>query len=195
MTKKTNQKGFTLIELLVALGLFGIVAIMGVSAVLVVIVSSIKSQSTGSILSNLNLSLETMSRNARVGSNYHCGDFINNPSSPSYPQTLKDCVVSSGGSNNITFKSEDNLTSYTYFKSGSTLHKAVDGVDQGSITSPEIFIGTTTFYVIGSENQLLSPPLKTQPYILMIIGGYIDNVSKGKVPFNVQTTISQRVIQ
>ena len=188
MNTSSHKKGFTLVEMLLSLSLFTVIAFLGTSAMLVVVASNKTSQSVSSVMSNLNLALEAMSRNIRVGSMYYCGTY-----SGGYPvSTSLDCAVGSGQST-MTFLAENSTDTYTYAKSGATIHKYLNGVDQGSITAAEITVTKLEFTVQGSQGIFNNPGSRTQPLTLIILDGYVDNGVKGKVPFNIQTTVSQRL--
>lgn len=73
------QNGFTLIEIIVSLAVFSIVAVVALGALLKIISVNAKAQSIQAAVTNLNFSLESMSRELRTGSVYHC-ETNSNPS-------------------------------------------------------------------------------------------------------------------
>ena len=199
-SQHSKKTGFTLIELMVSLGLFTVVSLMGISAVLVVIASNKRTLSANSVLSNLDLAIEDMSRSIRVGSFYSCGSYT--PGLP--PQTPNDCAPGSGGAsdgqNNFTFKpdlttSDTDRDTYYLSGTGASAHivKAVNGVDEGAITPPEVTITSLIFFVQGSVHQNDSVGSRTQPKVIIIIAGYVTN-GTAMTPFNIQTTVSQRLV-
>ncbi len=184
---------------MVSLGLFTVVSLMGISAVLIVIASNKTTLSSNSVISNLDLAVEDMSRSIRVGSNYHCGDY--NYASPdlsvvSNPHDCPPQTITAGQNDNFTFEpsAETNDTNRdTYYLSGTKIVKAINGVDEGVITPPEVTIDSLTFFVSGSAQQSDPPPNRTQPKVIIIIVGYVTNGGT-KTSFNIQTTVSQRVV-
>jgi len=69
---KMNQSGFTLIEAMVAIAVFTIVMVIGISALLNVNNTNKKSQSLRTVIDTINFAMEDMSRNFKLGSQYHC---------------------------------------------------------------------------------------------------------------------------
>ncbi|MFA6459219.1 MAG: type II secretion system protein [Candidatus Paceibacterota bacterium] len=64
--------GFTLVEMIVSLGIFSVVAVVALGALVRIITANQKAQSLQSAMTNLNFALEAMSREIRVGSEYNC---------------------------------------------------------------------------------------------------------------------------
>src|SRR3990167_9012172 len=67
------KKGFTLIELMVAISIFIVVMTISMGSILNVFDANRKSRSLKTVLNNLNLAVESMSKEMRFGKNYHCG--------------------------------------------------------------------------------------------------------------------------
>ena len=68
-----GSRGFTLIEMLVSVALFAIVMLIAGSTLLSLVYANRKAQALQSVMNNLNISLDDMVRNVRMGSNYRCG--------------------------------------------------------------------------------------------------------------------------
>ena len=83
-----KRKGFSLVEMLVSVALFSAVMLIGAGALLSLIDANRKAQSLNSVMNNLNFALESMSRNIRVGTTYHCET---DNSIPSNIDQTKDC--------------------------------------------------------------------------------------------------------
>jgi prepilin-type N-terminal cleavage/methylation domain-containing protein len=73
MIKRNSQKGFTLVEMLIAITLFIIVAFISIGAILTIFSANKKSQTSKTVVDNLNYTIESMVRNIRFGKTYHCG--------------------------------------------------------------------------------------------------------------------------
>ena len=71
--KRKENKGFTLVEVLVAVALFTIIATISMGALVSIFDANKKSQTSKTVVDNLNLSIEDMIRTIRFGTNYHCG--------------------------------------------------------------------------------------------------------------------------
>ncbi len=69
---KNNNKGFTLIEMVVSLGIFSVVAVIALGALVKIISANRKAQSLQSSLTNLNFAVESITRELRVGRAFHC---------------------------------------------------------------------------------------------------------------------------
>ncbi len=72
MFRYQRQKGFTLIEMIVSLGIFSIVAVVALGALIKIISANKKAQTLQSAMTNLNYALESMSREMRMGNNFSC---------------------------------------------------------------------------------------------------------------------------
>jgi len=176
-----NNKGFSLVEILVSIAIFSVVMVTAAGALLTTIDANHKAQAIQSVMNNLNFALESMSRAIRVGDTYHCGD----SGSLAGNQVPSDCA---GGSDFFSFRrSNDNKTVY-YYLSGSQIVRAIDAAGALAISAPEIMIENLKFYVQGA-----SLGSQAQPRVTIVIQGYAGATEKIKTPFNLQTTLSQRM--
>src|SRR3989338_687085 len=98
------KKGFTLIELMTALSIFIIVMTISMGSIIGIFDANRKSRSLKTVLNNLNLAVESMSREMRFGKNYHCGSgTVTDP---------QDCPA---GDTLISFLSSNNIqTTYRF---------------------------------------------------------------------------------
>ncbi|MDP6387830.1 MAG: type II secretion system protein [Candidatus Pacebacteria bacterium] len=191
LTKLKTRQGFSLVEMLVAVALFSAVMLIGVGALLSLIDANRKAQSLNSIMNNLNFALESMSRNMRVGTTYHCG-ITNN-----VPPNIKDPKNCSGGGKLLGFESsggdpENPNDQVVYRINGTQLEKSIHGGSPGTfigITASEVIINDFFFYVDGASNTD-----NLQPKIVMTIRGSAGTSEKTRTEFNLQTMVSQRVL-
>jgi prepilin-type N-terminal cleavage/methylation domain-containing protein len=72
ISSPTKQKGFTLIEMLVSVGLFSIVMLVAVAAILSIIGTNKKAQGINNVANNLNFAVESMVRDMKTGFLYKC---------------------------------------------------------------------------------------------------------------------------
>lgn len=190
--KKRKSGGYILLEIVVALGIFMAVMTIGMSAVLVLFDSNKRAKDLKSIINNLNVAMDSMTRELVVGTNYGCNDddII----------TPEDCDISGGEA--ITFcSSEDYPISYRF--NVSNIERRIGEVDGGGvceegasitweqagwvrITAPEVIIEDLKFYVSGSTDENL------QPRVLVNARGIAGDTGR-QTEFEVQTTVSQRV--
>ena len=84
-------RGFTLIEMIVSLAIFSIVAVVALGALTKIISANKKAQSLQSAMTNLNFTLESMSREMRVGSNFRCAVGGGASSIASFPISALGC--------------------------------------------------------------------------------------------------------
>jgi type II secretory pathway pseudopilin PulG len=195
MLKNKNKNGYTIIETMIAVSLFLVVTMAGMTALLNANLVQKKTQNMRSIMDSLNFIVEDMSRNLRVGYNYHCissggvGGQITEPQS---------CL--SGGV--IAFESDlGNPASDTdqwMYKIESpdgfqpfNIYKSVDsGSNWVQLNPSEVTIDPSSFFsVSGAE----APPDTDQPFVTIKLKGNITfkNVT---TPFYIRTAVSQRVI-
>lgn len=188
----SKKRGFTLIEMLVATALFSSVMLIGVSALLSLIDANKKAQALNSVMNNLNFAIESMSRNIRMGTIYHC-EFSNSIPPPNITEP-KDCV---DGGKLLAFEPSggnllDPSDQIVYRINEASLERSENGGLTGTfinITAPEVTIEEFSFYVEGA-----SPLDNLQPRVVMVIRGSIGAKSKIRTELNLQTMVSQRVL-
>lgn len=170
------KKGFTLIELMTAVSIFAIVMTISMGSIIGVFDANRKSRALKTVLNNLNLAVESMSKEMRFGTNYHCGS-----GNITIPQ---DC---SGGGTLVSFLSSDDAQ-ITYRLNGQNIEKKIGSDDYISVTAPEIIIDDLTFYVLGANPEDL-----LQPKVLMKIKSH-SGEGKSRSDFTLQTIVSQRIL-
>lgn len=175
MTRRHNQ-GFTLIELLTAISIFAIVMTVSLGSITGVFDANRKSRSLKAVINNLNLAMETMSKEMRFGRNYHCGEGT--------VETPQNCPTGGGI---MSFLSSENQQ-ITYRFAGATLEKQVNGGDFVAVTAPELTLDDLTFFTLGAgtDNEL-------QPKVIIKVEGHA-GTEKGRSGFTLQTLVSQRVL-
>ncbi|MEX2013985.1 MAG: type II secretion system protein [Parcubacteria group bacterium] len=176
MTTKNTKKGFTLIELMVAISIFIVVMTISMGSILGVFEANRKSRSLRTVLNNLNLAVESMAKEMRFGTIYHCGS-----GSVTVPQN---CPT---GGTRMSFLSSDNVQ-ITYHLNNQTIQKRVGTGPFIAVTAPEIVIDDLTFYTLGAL-----PGDTFQPKVIIIIKSHAGN-EKGRSDFTLQTLVSQRVL-
>ena len=170
-----TKRGFTLIELITAVSIFLIIMTVSMGSILGVFDANRRSRSLKNVMSNLNLAVDSMSREMRYGRNYHCGSTGNTA-------TPQNCV---SGEDFMSFLSSDN-TQITYRYASSHIEKSVDGGGYLQVTAPEVVIDELKFYALGTAT---SDTL--QPKVVIKITGH-SGVGRGRSDFTLQTLVSQR---
>jgi type II secretory pathway pseudopilin PulG len=166
--------GFTLIELMTSVSIFIVIMTISMGSIIGIFEANRKSRALKTVLINLNLAVESMSREMRYGTNYHCGS-----GTVTVPQNCP------GGNTLISFLSSDNAQ-VTYRLSGTTIERKVDSGDFIPVTAPEISVDNLTFYTLGA---LAGDTF--QPKVIVRIKSHAGS-DEGRTDFTLQTLISQR---
>lgn len=205
---RTVRRGFTLVEMIVALGIFSIVAVVALGALVKIISANKKAQTLQASITNLNFALESMSREMRVGTNYYCnagtsfvGSSISSPdncdilgtdvayiafiSSESDPDPMDDCNLI------YVYKfSVDPGNSNAFL-----LKKARQSSCGASISDGEYFpivdpsVTITGYYLKVAYNASTDP----YPLATVRVTGYAGAREKEKTYFDVQMAVSARL--
>jgi len=178
------KKGFILIELIVSVSIFIVVMTISMGAIVGVFEANRKSRSLKTVLNNLNLAVESMSKEMRFGRNYHTE---RPPTCPTGDLTVPQNCPSGGTL--MSFLSSEGVQ-ITYRLTGATIEKQIGtGADFIAVTAPEIVIDDLTFYTLGAGTGDF-----LQPKIIMKIQSHAGTTGKGRTDFTLQTLVSQRVL-
>ncbi len=174
-----NSRGFTLIEMIVAVSVFIVVMIAGIGTLFSMIDANRKTQSLRIVMDNLNFALENITRNMRVGVDYHCG-LAGDIGTP------RDCPIDGDTAIAFTTSEGDRVI---FRLNGGRIEKSSDlGASYLSITAPEITIEELRFFVQGSgEGDGL------QPKVLVVVKGTAGASPETSTTFSLQTLASQRL--
>lgn len=184
MYKKSIQtnRGFTLIELIVSLGLLIVVVTVSSTTLLSLTDINRKAQSLRTAFDNLNLALESMSRDIRTGVVYTCNPL--GVATLSFKDSGNDCTITSGTS--IAFLAANGKT-VVYKKVGTAIQRSREGGSNfHTLTSPNVKISEFSVGVSGTTRG------GDQPKVLMLIKG-IAGTDEAQVSFVMQTSITQRM--
>lgn len=184
--KRLGGEGFTLLEMLIAVSVFATVATMSVGTLLAVSDAQQKILTLRVTQDNLGYVFDTMGKEIRTGTSYHCGtgvdDFSANP---------RDCA---DGGPSFTFLSGANKVTYQ-IRAGRMERVFMGGTPSQAISVLTPFGMTITnlkFYVWGSP--LASSGDIYQPRVLIIVQGTAGVKERTKSSINIQTMISQRAL-
>ncbi len=199
MSHLRKQQGFSLIEIMVSLAVFSVVVIFATAALLSIVDGTRKTEALKSVINNLNFALEDMTRTIRVGNTYHCANdttqvLIGAQNCPSGGTVLAFAPTGQPANNPDTLYVYRFITTGTDDQGNATgeidLSKA--GGASGSfipITAPEVKITNFSFTVTGAGTGD-----SLQPKVFLIIKGYAGLKLRNRTYFNVQTTITQRLL-
>ncbi len=173
-----SRNGFTLVELIISVGLFVTVITIGLGAVLSIFDANSKSQSVSSVMNNLNYSLDSMTRDIRFSSKYHCGSATPLDSPNSCPN----------GDTFLAVSTSSPITVYQYNSTTKTIEKSTTGGPPYTpIIGGEVTITYAQFYVF---NTIVGD--NRQPYVLFVIRGFAGKKPSTQSTFDLETVISQR---
>ena len=185
------KRGFTLIEIIVSVGIFAIVMTVALGALLSMNLANRRAQSVRIVIDNVNFALESMTREMRLGQNYHCGTDVTPSSSTSF--AVADCAGE--GSSGVAFVSS--ATTQIQYRLGPIVGSECDsasvcvsenGTQFFPLTSPEITVTALRFVVTGTGSD------KKQPQVIIDIAGTADGGKNIQSDFKIQSTITQRVV-
>lgn len=198
-TSHAKRGGFTLIEMIVAMGVFTICMVLIVGALISMNNASRKERAIRVAMDNVGAAMDSMSRNIRMGSQFHCGCGITgNPSTPgdtTFPDGIRNCTSDSGGLGDscLAFEGQEGsiaTTDQIVYKllNGQVWRSTQSGAANTylAMTSPEIIINKLTFFVDGADAGT------NQPVVRIIMRGV---AGRGAIttPFLVQTSVSSRI--
>jgi type II secretory pathway pseudopilin PulG len=191
--------------MMVAVALFAVVMTVSVGALLALVDANRKAQALQSVMNNLNVALDGMVRNIRMGVSYHCGDA--SETNKTALSTRSDCV---SGGELIAFEAFGNSSSDTgdqwvYWFQDGRIWKSENARDTAlPITAPEVEIDSFDVFVTGAEGVLNTDGDTTQPKVVFSIQGtagaqdstfsVVGTAKRIRTTFNIQAVASQRLL-
>jgi len=203
----TTNKGFTLVEMMVAIGLFSVVMLVAVAAILSIIGNNKKAQGINNVVNNLNFAVESMVRDLKTGYYYRCGtdtyvvgvnstadlcgDPVTSQDSVSFVSTL------SGIPTPVEYTFVPSSTDASGVYTAGHIVKSTDGGTPIELTSKtDIDIESMEMYIHSPKpaSELLPSETPSQPGIFLIIRGKANILGNEVTQFGIQTYISQRIL-
>lgn len=195
--------------MIVSLALFTVVAVIAIGAFLKITDSNRKSQTLKTTINNLSFTLESISREMRVGSTYYCAQ-SSGSSVPTVPATLTaaSCDITANPADNrpwvVAFSSSKagatcNLT-YSYLFQRNSVDSNAFVVKKAQQTNCAIAITPTSYVDLVSPDVkftgmkvLVTPASATnQARASFWFKGYAGERLRERTEFEVQTSVSQR---
>lgn len=204
MKRINNKKGFTLIEMIVALGIFGVVAVIAVGALVQIVGANRKAQAMQAAVTNVHFAIESMVREIRVGSKITC--YTN--SRTSFTEAQLDKGLCPNGGRSIAFVSDkiapDNSNCrliIAYKFEGEDLQKAEESNCGGGIFNSDFssLLDGINVTILKHELKFRKNTTDEFPIGFIYLSGYAGTKIDGKRAdrersyFDVQTAFSQRL--
>lgn len=171
--RASGAEGFTLLEMVVSFGIFSVVIVTAVGALIAISGAQVKAVNIQSIQDNVRFALESMTKEMRTGKSF----IPSGGGAPAYAM--------------LTFTRSDG-TQITYCSGGSALRKingsGADCATAGSpITSDAVIVEQVVFYVIGQVAGMFDG----QPRITVALKARSSD-PRLATSFRLQTTVVQR---
>lgn len=204
ISQTQNNTGFTLIEIMVAMSIFMIVLLMGLGALITSSSAAKKAQAMHTALDSVNFAVESMTRYLRQGSDYYCYEGEDTPPIPApvISYGYHDCptggysiVFTPADKDGISYPHPPGSRDTAYYRLTRFSAAGLDDFGIGKfspyggyadIISRNVFIDKLRFFVKGSD-----PNDGIQPSVTILIKGTV-TVGTDKIPFSIQTMVSQR---
>lgn len=198
--------------MLIVLGLFSFIMTLATGVLYTTQAINVKLQETQSVLDNVNLSMDAMSREIRYGTNFHCASTLQEAES----SLRKSCSYYNNGGKFLFFKpndamhDEDRVAYYAsttqdgdvilkdeYFGSGGAFS------NRYQITANDAKIKSLVFYVVGANTTSGSSTMDVgsvrdyvQPLVTMDLSGETKPItsSASSTKFIIQLTVSSRAL-
>ena len=172
-----RKRGFTLIEMLVSMTLFSFVITMALGALFMIMKANEKAKIVRTVVNNLNVALEGMSRELRMGSEY----------------------ITSGSGSEITFKTKDNCDAGYKIEGGilkRMMNKKPTPIDSCSTDAPYIAL-TGNNVEIEQLRFIVTKGTNLQPRVFITLRAKIKNapLTGADDPLVIQTLVTQRKIE
>lgn len=198
--------GFTLVEVMISIGLFTVVMVIGIGAILGVNSTHRKTQSMRSVVDNLSFIMEDMARSMRLGDYLVCDEDqltpigaleVGNPQNRENGENCKSISFEpywnyspNDDENQIIYFINESNGIGTIFKKTETMGWSEPMI---AITPAEIDIDTdkSGFWVTGALKETESIP--TQPKVTIVLVGTV-RLGNAVTEFNLETTVSQRLL-
>jgi len=191
MKKYNSQRGFTLIEMIISLGIFTVVAIISIGALLKISDANRKSLTLKTSINNLNFALESMSREMRFGSEFECKSKPGNEGTCENKEWLLEFNSTDG---------TDCLLRYAYWYDGKNNGtQSIKKAQQTICGSNELGDEKNYFSIISPDTKITDSKiiLTTAPWpkVFFWLKGEVGINNLEKTEFSLQTTVSQRQAQ
>lgn len=208
-TARRSTSGFSLIELMVSISIFAIVMTISMGTLMTLIDANAKAQALSSAMTNISFALDSMTRNIRTGRNFECtsGTSFTGSVLPAEDGAANnDCPT--GDTAIIFTPGFATSTRMAYRLNGGRIEQWIDKKDKNgadiqdswvpitSDTPPAaVTIDTLKFVLRGSQDTDGIPSSDyDQPNVSLLISGSVQNGLDQSTEFQVQSKVTQRVL-
>ena len=182
--------GFSLIELMVSLTIFAIVMVISTTTLLTMIDANARTHTLYSSMSNLSFALDSMTREIRTGYHYYCYTSTASPEgTDALPQANSTQNCTRG--NSIAFMRERDDIHTGFRLAEGVLQQKMDG-RWIPLTADDVVISTFDLTVANTEPYSDGNNESQQPYVDIVLKGYVNNGVDVGTDFSIQTHIVQR---
>lgn len=196
--------GFTLVEVMISIGLFTVIMVIGIGAILGVNSTHRRTQAMRSVVDNLSFVMEDMARSMRLGDDFVCE--TSSVSALGQIDVANQATADGENCKSIAFEpywnyvlnDDTNQIAYFIFEpngSVGTIFKKTETMEWSdemiAITPAEIDIDTAKsgFWVSGASET----GVPIQPKVTIVLVGTV-RMGNAMSEFNLQTTVSQRLL-
>lgn len=202
---KMNRGGYTIIEMMIAISIFLIVITIGMNGLLQSNLVLNKSRDARNIMDNLSFIMEDMSRSIRTGYRYRCFDealvWDNVYIQSEELETPRSCIFGhaiafeEATTGSVGYFGDQWIYRFGYVEgvNGFAVFKSIDGgLNFYPLNDSRIVLNDTSgISVLAAESQ--GEGNNGQPFVIIKLSGEI-NYKGIKTPFNLQTAVSQTLI-
>ncbi|MBI2609849.1 type II secretion system protein [Candidatus Giovannonibacteria bacterium] len=191
------KKGFTLFEMIVAVGIFALVMVIALGTIFSILDAQRKAIALQTAYDNLRFAMESMSKEIRTGTGFHCGIDLSDIS-----DTPENCPPGGDGTPigvSFTFtNARDVIVTYQIWQGQIIRIQGLSAACKSDNTCPKITStdvdmtspnGRLNFFVTGAGEDSKQPQV-----IILLEGTVVGAKSKATSKLELQTTISQRQI-
>jgi len=194
---QAGQGGFSLIELLVSLSLFIVVLTMSIGSLLVLINANAKAQNIQASVSNVQFALDSMAREIRTGYSYYCSTSASTDMTGGYTQN-NDCdrgvyLSFIEGGESISGGASNSRIAYRYNGTDKTIERKVGSGSWIRLTDPTVVV-ETMYFNVNNSGTLEDDNSQLQANATIYIKGTVAGVSDTDAAFEIQTTVTKRVL-
>jgi len=184
VNKTQFKRGFTLVELLMSLAIFTVITTLFISTTLVLMDLNRKAENTRTTLDVLDFVMTSMVKKIRYSHTYGYSN------AGGQACMTPDRVINTDTDGlSVSFGSMFSpVPGVRYWLSNSGAIMRSVGANNYTLTPSEIYVEKLCYYLSGKDRGVGDG----QPLVTIFVKGYTGNNVRGRAPFSLQTSVSQR---